>query len=429
MSLKPKVGFALGLLCWTMAAGLALGFGDHAKKIQFTTQSEEAKKWIREFVHAIESFAPPARLTEIAQKAAEADPEFAFGRYAVSVVATSPAQGQVDMEKALELAKNASDGERRYLEAMSLVRRQPPDLDGALAIFTKLRQDYPEERMALMLIGQIYSGQGKPEQAREAFEAAAKLDGGTPRVHTFLANIHLLEGDYAKARDIYAKARAAAADSAPFFAYAGPVYADLYEGKVDAALEDAEAYLEAYERTGGPQSFPSVFIWNMKARIALEHNRTEEALRCYKKGAATLEGSTLPEDQKQVWGGRYIHGTARTLAKMGRWDEARQEAAKIERMIEEGGEQANQYRDALHYLQGYLNLESGQYAQALDHLGQIQQPDDFQKALLARTYEKLGDNDKALQTYREILASGQNNLERALVYREARQKIEATTAG
>ncbi len=426
MRFRAYMGLAVCLL--VTGSATALAFGGQGKAIPFSTKSEEAKQNIRDFVLAIETFQPPTKLTELAQKAVDEDSNFAFGHYALSVAQPTPAQAQAELDKAMELSANANEGEREYIHAMSLVRAQPPDLDGALAIFLKLRKDYPGDRMVPMLMGQIHSNQGKTKEALEDFTAAAKIDDSTPRVHAFIGNLLLVDGKFEEARARFDKSLAMSSqDTAPFFPYVGPAFADLYEGDVDSAIKRVDAYLEAYNRTGGPQVFPAVFIWNLKARINLEHNRTEEALRCYESGSETVPESSIPDDQKQIWLGRSIHGKARTLAKMGRFEEARVEAAKIKKMIEEGGEQGKQFLDALHYLNAYIDLEAGDYAKTVDELKQIQQPNDFHKAMLARAYEKLGENDKAVATYREIVASGQNTVERALVYREAQKKLAAST--
>lgn len=418
---------ALALLCLTAApVSLLAASNDLGKSFVFSTDSEEARQQIEKFVRAIETFQPPSRGLEIAQKAVEADPQFAFAHYAVGVMTPQPAEAQAHFKEALQLAENASEGEREYIRAMSLVRTPQPDIDQALEIFSKLRRDYPGERMVAMLLGQLYSNQGKVPEALEAFEAAARIDSSTPRVHSFIGNIHLVRGDYEEARKLYSKAREMAPpDSAPFFPYVGPVFAALYEGRVDSALKHADAYLEKYEKSGAPQTFPAVFIWNMKARINLEHNRTEEALRCYEKGAETLESSTLNETQKKTWMGRYYHGKARVLAKMGRQEEAGELAAQVQRMIEEGGEQGQQFLPALHYLLAYLDLESGNYSKAVEHLTKIEQPDPFQLALLGRAYEKLGQHEKAVAAYQSVLDSNVNSLERALALREARNKLAA----
>lgn len=78
-----------------------------------------------------------------------------------------------------------------------------------------------------------------------------------------------------------------------------------------------------------------------------------------------------------------------------------------------------------HYLAGYLKLEAGDYAKAVEELKQTDLTDPFQKLLLARAYEKSGDTASAQKLYEEITEFNQLTLERALAYPEARKKLKA----
>jgi tetratricopeptide (TPR) repeat protein len=169
------------------------------------------------------------------------------------------------------------------------------------------------------------------------------------------------------------------------------------------------------------------FIWNSIARINLENGRLEEAMKAYEKGYASVPGSDLPEDQKELWYGRLLHGKSRTLARMGRHDEAWKNVVEIRRMIDEAGEDGEQYEPAYHYLAGYCRLEAGDYPAAIEHLKQANPNDPFHRLLLARAYEKAGQEAEALKAYEEVLASQTNNIERALAYPEARRKVQASS--
>jgi tetratricopeptide (TPR) repeat protein len=118
-----------------------------------------------------------------------------------------------------------------------------------------------------------------------------------------------------------------------------------------------------------------------------------------------------------------MHGRCRTLAKMGKHEEAWTEAQKIKKMIDEGGEPAKQYVPAWHYLAGYLQLEKGDFKTAVEELKQADANDPFHQLLLARAYEKSGAKDDAQKTYKKVVDSQQNGLERALAYPEARKKL------
>ena len=190
------------------------------------------------------------------------------------------------------------------------------------------------------------------------------------------------------------------------------------------ALKTLNGSVVEYTESGANQNFPEVFIWNMIARINLENGRLDAAMKAYQKGYESVPGSSLPEDQKQVWLGRLHHGKCRVLAKMGKYEEAWAQAETVRRMIEEGGEEGEQYLPAYHYLVGYLKLEEKDYKTALKHLEQADLTDPFMQLLLARAYEGLGEKQKAQEAYQEIVSSSGAGLPRALSYPEAKEKLE-----
>jgi tetratricopeptide (TPR) repeat protein len=404
---------------------LTLGAGAYAaepKAITFTTKSEEARAQVREAIRRVESFAPPAQIQEPAQKALKADPDFAWAEYLVGVSTFPQAQAKPHHDKALELVKKASPGEQKYLEAVALNRAQKPA--EALAAFEALRAEFPDERMVHMMIGQLSIGQGKLDQANASFEKAIALDGSTARAYALIGNVYILNGDYAKAREALQSALAKKADGiAPGGVYFPLALSHVYEGNPDGALTTMRTFLDEYKKTGADAQFPEVFIWNAMARVNLENGRLEEAMRCYQKGYESVPGSTLSETEKKVWLGRLHHGTGRTLARMGKHKEAWAEADIIKKMIDEGGEEGKEYVPSYHYLAGYLKLEAGEYAAAIEHLKQAHLDDPFHKLLLARAYEKSGDKANARKVYEEITAFRTNNLERALSYPEAKKKL------
>ncbi|HXG95396.1 MAG TPA: tetratricopeptide repeat protein [Blastocatellia bacterium] len=396
----------------------------NGKRIEFTTASKEAKEQVAQIVYRIETFQFGPQVFAIAKKAVEADPEFAFGYYLLGTMSPTPAEAKPHIDKAVELAKKASEGERRYIEAVLLARAQK--FDESLAIFTDLARQFPGERMVQMMLGQVYMGMGKLDEAKAAFERAIQLDGGTPRVYTLLGNIALLKGDYAKARELFNVSWSKrAANTAPFGPGYGLVYAHLYQGDLKSALKALENYEAEYAKNGDTQNGPAVFIWNSIARLHLENGQPEEAIKAYEKGYATVPASNLSEMEKKTWLGRLHHGKGRALAKMGKYEEAWNEAELIKKMIEENGEAGKQFWPSYHYLAGYVKLESGDYAAAIEHLKQADQTDPFIKLLLARAYEKSGDKTAAQSACKEVVKSNQVTLDRALAYPEAKRKLKA----
>src|ERR1700730_1952460 len=395
-----------------------------SKKIEFTTSSKEARDTVAQIVYRIEPFQFGPDLNALAKKAIEADPNFAFGYYLVGTTSATPEDVKKYSEKAIEVAKTASEGERRYIEAVLLTRAQK--LDQALPIFEDLAKQYPEDRMVQMLIGQVCTGMNRLAEAKAAFERAIQLDGSTPRVYTFLGNIELLRGDYGKAREDFNKSLAKQVKgSAPFGPNYGLAYAYIYQGNIKSALKTLEMYQQDYEHSSQQQAFPAVFIWNSIARLHLEYGNPEDAIKAYEKGYSTVPSSNLDDMQKKIWLGRLHHGMGRSLSKMGKRDEAWKEAELIKKMIEDGGKDGEQFWPSYHYIAGYLKLEAGEYAEAIDHLKKCDLTDPFHKLLLARAYEKSGDQANAQKLYREITQFNQLTIERAIAYPEAKKKLKA----
>ena len=393
-----------------------------AGKINLTTKSKEAQEQVAKAVQAIESFQIAPQVQVFVKKAVEADPDFAFAQYLMGAT-TPPPQAQAFIDKAIALSKNSSDGERRYLEGIVLLRTQKPA--EALDVMNALAKEYPEERMVQMMIGQISMNTGKFDAAIPAFERAIKLDGSTPRAYGFLGNCYLLKGEYAKARELFTTSLSKkASGTAPFLPNYGLAYTYVYEGDYNSALKVLYAYQDDYTKTGGLPNLPAVFIWNSIARLLLENGKPEEAIKAYERGYETVPGSTLSDEDKQIWLGRLHHGKGRSLSKLGKHEEAWKEAELIKEMIEKGGERGKDFWPSYHYIAGYLKLESGDYAKAIEHLKQTDLNDVFHKLLLARAYDKSGDQANAQKLYKEIVDSTQNNLERALSYPEAKKKLK-----
>jgi tetratricopeptide (TPR) repeat protein len=426
--MKPNYprGVLAVLILVLLAASNAFGskLTNDKRKIEFSTDSKEAKEYVAQIVFRVETFQFGPDVNLLAKKSVEADPKFAFGYYLLGTTSATPEDVKQYSEKAADLAKTASDGERRYIEAVLLTRAQKTN--EALPIFLDLAKQYPDDRMVQMLLGQVYTNLGKFDEANASFEKAIKLDGSTPRVYTFLGNNELMKGNYAKARELFNTSLAKQVKgSAPFGPNYGLAFAYIYQGDIKSAVKTLESYAADYQTSTQQQNFPAVFIWNSIARLHLEYGKAEDAMKAYEKGYATIPGSNLDEMQKKIWLGRLHHGTARTLAKMGKREEAWKEADVIKKMIEDGGKDGEQFWPAYHYLAGYLKLEAGDYAKAVEELKQTDLTDPFHKLLLARAYEKSGDGVSAQKMYKEITEFNQLTLERALAYPEAKKKLKA----
>ncbi|HSR70347.1 MAG TPA: tetratricopeptide repeat protein [Acidobacteriota bacterium] len=389
------------------------------KTIQYSTDSQQAIELVEEITHGIENFQPGPTLAAKAQELLQAAPDWGFAHMVASQFQPNP-QAQEMLAKADELSESMTEGEKLYLKGAKFIRGQSaPD---ALKAFQEMARLYPDERRAHMLVGQLAMGTD-PDTACRAFDRAYELNHDTPRIFFFKGNCQMVDGRYDKARKTYAKGMAKA-DGFAFGLHFGTILSRVHQGQTDQALKAVDEALEGYMASPNVQNFPPVFIHNMRARINLEDGRLEAAMADYEKGLKSLEGSGLPEQQMQTWVGRYHHGRGRTLAKMGRHEEAWAEAEWVREAMDEGGSAAAQFEPAYHYLAGYLKLEAGDYKAAIDHLEQAANNDPFHQTLLARAYHKDGQNEKAREAYQRAAAITTVNLERALSHEEAVRMAE-----
>jgi tetratricopeptide (TPR) repeat protein len=391
-----------------------------AKDITLTTKSNEAKDIAYQVFKRIDLYQVNTETNALAQKAATADPSFAMAHFLVAITSQGPA-ARPHMDKALELSKSASDGERRYIEAVNFARSQ--QMDKALPALVAIANEFPAWRPAHVLLAQIYLNQGKVAEAKTSIDAAIKLDPSVARPYAFLGNYYILKEDYGKARESYANALARKGpNTAPFLPHYGTAFTYVYEGDYARAIKVLQDFRDEYAKLPDSGAFPPVFVWNSIARLQLESGKYDEALKSYEAGYATVPGSKLTDEDKTIWMGRLHHGRGRVLAKMGKIDEAWKEAEYIKKLIDDNGERGKQFVPSYHYIAGYVKLEAGDYAAAIEHLKSANGEDEFHKLLLARAYEKAGDAANARKAYGEVVASKDVNLERALAYAEAKRK-------
>jgi tetratricopeptide (TPR) repeat protein len=416
--------FLLALAAASLLVGPAAAEDAKAPKAQLkqftlTSKSEEAKKKLRDVQWRIETF-QGATVAPIVDEILKLDPDFAMAHYYASATSFPPKLDE--LKKAQELAKNASEGERRFIEAMALARGDKPET--GVEPLKALANDYVGERVVHVILGQVLAGLGRIDEARASYERAIAVDNSTPRAFTLAANLYLLQGDYAKARStMQTVLPQMPKTAAPVQVRYGIAFSHLYEGNPDAALASLRTLLDEYKKTGADAAFPEVFIWNSIARINLENGRLEEAMKAYEEGYKSVPASKLDEEQKKIWYGRLHHGRARTLARMGKHQEAWAQAETIKKMIDEGGEAGKPFVPAWHYVAGYAKLEAGDYKAAIEHLTQANKDDPFHQLLLARAYEKAGDKQNAKKVYQAVVDSKANGIERALAYPEAKRKL------
>lgn len=391
-----------------------------AKHLPVTVASSTAKAHYTKALEAYARYDSP-RSQDWARKALDADPH--FGMALALLAELSPRSSHQSMlEKLAEAVPRVSEPEKRYLEAITLLLKN--DRQAALVVLRDLHREFPDDPLVALKTTEVLMSQGSYKEAVEMLQATADVQPLSPRAHTIIAQCYLMQDRYHQARTHYRKAIAQFdRDATPFAPFFGLAWTYLYEGQPDSALAVQKDFLDRYNRNGAAQGFPPVWIWNQMARIKLEFGRPQEAYQDYETGYKSVPPSQLDSTQKQIWYGRMLHGKARSLAKMGRIQEAWQIAERMKQMLTEAGDQGERFWSAYYYLAGYIKLEAGEYEEAARLLEKTDLQDPFHKLLLARAVYKMGDKQRALKLYREITQYRGNNVERALSYPEARRMV------
>jgi tetratricopeptide (TPR) repeat protein len=158
-------------------------------------------------------------------------------------------------------------------------------------------------------------------------------------------------------------------------------------------------------------------------RLCIDAGDFNRSYDWYQKGHDTgLDEPNIKNDRKDLWDFRWTHARARIAVRRGKTDEARKlvtEARTILNKLKDPDQE--QY---FPYLAGYVEFYAGDYQAAVNFLTKANTADPFIRCLLAQTYEKLGNNELALEFYRKAAATTAHSVPAAYAQPFARKKLE-----
>ena len=144
---------------------------------------------------------------------------------------------------------------------------------------------------------------------------------------------------------------------------------------------------------------------NEAARLCIDAGQLDVAERYYRLGSALGLGEPEPRTHPaSLWAFRTAHAMARLAARRGNVVEAQRQVAEARRILDGDPKMAAAQERFFPYLTGYVSLYTNDFAAAEADLTRAlalpgNQNDPFMHVLLAMTYEKLGQPDKAKATY------------------------------
>ncbi|MCH8023566.1 MAG: tetratricopeptide repeat protein [Candidatus Marinimicrobia bacterium] len=221
------------------AALLSAGCGGAETTIPITTSSEEA----RADLISGRALTDNLRLLEAREyfvQAREKDPRFALAFLYAAQTATSAAEGQRLLRRAVGLASQVSEGERWMILAQQAGIND--DRDKRVALMEQLVEKYPKDKRAHWLLGLAYGNDRSAESLAE-MKRAVKLDQNYAPAINNLGYLYFNKGEYKKSEKAFDKYIKLIPDEAnPYDSMA-----DLYTAM--GQLEKAnEFYAQAFER-------------------------------------------------------------------------------------------------------------------------------------------------------------------------------------
>ena len=269
-------------------------------------------------------------------------------------------------------------------QGQQLIRDGRPE--EALALYRQTLKETPNSTPANIAAGSVLDSMGKGEEARKYFAVAMLAD--TPEGKT-------------------------AAKRAMAMSYA-------FEGNCGKTIEYEQQVFDFY---GGAKSFSQQGeIADEAARVCLDSGDLDAASKWYNIGHDTgLKEPDLKPARKDLWDFRLENAAARIAARRGDKMAARQHVAAAKAILDRGTnpEQA----PFLPALQGYVAFYTGDYKSALEDLSKANQNDPFIQCLIAQSYEKSGDKEKAMEYYRKAASSPSHNPAAAYAVPFAKKKL------
>jgi tetratricopeptide (TPR) repeat protein len=169
------------------------------------------------------------------------------------------------------------------------------------------------------------------------------------------------------------------------------------------------------------------------ARVCIDAGDLATSERMYRRGYEL--GTREPDPKthpKSLWDYRLAHALGRIAARRGDKAEAQRQIQAARKALDGDPAMAEQQERFFPYLVGYVALFTNDLKTAESEFTKMlglqgNQNDPFMNCLLAMTYEKMGDTDKAKELYQKAydLATA-HNPPAAFVRPFARKKIEAS---
>lgn len=254
--------------------------------------------------------------------------------------------------------------------------------EDALALYRQTLKDSPDSLPANLAAGNVLDLMGKGEDARQHFQKAIE-SAPTPerkaQAQRSMAMSYAFESNCTKTIEYEQKV---------FDYYVG--VKDFYQ-QGEMADEAARVCIDADD---------------LQSKYPAEDR--SRANHWYQIGHDTgLKEPDIKPERVDLWNFRWEHAQARLAARRGNKVEAQAHLAAAKATFDKG--KIPEQAPFVPYLEGYVAFFLQDYKSALDDFLKANPNDAFIQCMIGRTYEKLGDKEKALRFYKKAAAAISHN--------------------
>lgn len=255
--------------------------------------------------------------------------------------------------------------------------------------------------------GQQLMREGKLSEALSLYQQNLRESPNSLAANVSAGSVLDLMGRGAEGRKYFQKAidsadtpeRKAMAQRAMAMSYA-------FEGNCKQAAGYEKLVLDYYASTNN--FYQQGEIADEAARVCIDSGDLDAAYQWYKTGHDVgLKEPGIKPARVDLWNFRWEHALARIAARRGQNAEAQKHVAAAKAILDKSTnpEQVPFFP----YLQGYVEFYGHDYKAALSDFLKANQRDPFIQCMIGQTYEKLGDRDKAIESYQKAAAAISHN--------------------
>ncbi|NNM16223.1 MAG: tetratricopeptide repeat protein [Bacteroidia bacterium] len=302
----------------------------------------------------------------------------------------------------------------------------PKDFDKAEEYMNMYVEKAPESSRAYIDLGDCYRAQNDLDKALASYTKASVLDPKDPVAHSKAGHANSFLGNYDAARQNFRDSRAVSEHNTGSYEFEAYTY--LYEGEHQKAMEFLMASvkdIDAMDIPDGPKTQTKIGLVRDAAMIARHQGNTKEV--------KSLVGMFKPLSEQMAKDLGSENATRNQKANRQYWDgvvaamegDFEGAAALADGIKETMNSSTGPYKlDRHHRLNGMLHYIQEDYTKALEHAVQLDPDDVYDTYWTAKCYAKTGDEDKAMDLYKEIAQYNFNWVGYALVRNEVNETVK-----